>query len=121
MFWMETGAAVWKAIFVLLGVGSAVPVEWEHGYKTDYVVATRYKNETIGYNIAFTFPKQPYDSDRAETFEFLAANGCDVFTGGGYPGAPLDAVCRGVTDKDSANKFLIEFLPKLDEHMRNLK
>lgn len=112
---------MWKELTVLVGLVPAQPVEWDHGYKTDYVVATRYKNPTMGYNIGFTFPKQPYDSDRAETFEFLASNGCNVYSGGGGPGAPLYAICNGVTDKDSANQFLIGFLPKLDEHMRNLK
>lgn len=111
-----------KELLVTLGLFSApTPVEWEHGWKTDYVVATRYTNPHIGYNIGFTFPKQPNDSDRAETFEFLSHNGCGVFEGGGFAGAPLYAVCKGVTDKESANKFLIEFLPKLDAHMRGLK
>jgi hypothetical protein len=100
---------------------SAEPVEWEHGYKTEYVVATRYNNPHLGYNIGFSFPKQPYDSDRAETFDFLASNGCHVYQGGGYPGAPLYAVCNGVTDKATANTKLIELLPKLDSHMKSLK
>lgn len=112
---------MWKELMIMAGIVDAKPVEWEHGYKTDYVVATRYKNPTMGYNIGFAFPKQPYDNDRAETFEFLAANGCSVYQGGGYAGAPLYAICRGVTDKESANAKLIEFLPKLDAHMRSLK
>lgn len=108
-------------VLIAMDLMSAPPVEWEHGWKTDYVVATRYKNPVMGYNIGFVFPKQPYDSDRAETFDFLAAGGCNVYQGGGSPGAPLYAVCKGVTDKESADKFLIEFLPKLDVHMRGLK
>lgn len=112
---------MWKELMIMVGVATGQPVEWEHGYKTEYVVATRYQNKMMGYNIGFTFPKQPYDSDRAETFEFLAANGCNVYQGGGYPGAPLYVICKGVTDKESANAKLLEFLPKLDGHMRSLK
>ncbi len=112
---------MFKEILVMIGLAAAQPVEWEHGWKTDYVVAARYKNPVMGYNLGFTFPKQPHDSDRAETFAFLSEHGCGVYQGGGYPGAPLFAVCKGVTDKDSANKFLPEFLPKLDAHMRGLK
>lgn len=112
---------MWKEILVMVGLVSSAPVEWEHGWKTDYVTATRMKSPTFGYAISFTFPKQPYDSDRAETFEFLSSNGCNVLEGGGYPGAPLFSICKGVTDKESANKFLVEFLPKLDDHMRHLR
>lgn len=112
---------MWKEIFVMIGIATALPVEWEHGWKTEYVTATRYKNPVMGYNIGFTFPKQPDDSDRAETFSFIAAHGCFVFQGGGSPGAELYAKCEGVTDKETANQFLVTFLPKLDEHMRSLK
>lgn len=109
------------SILLFLGITNSVPVEWEHGWKTDYVVATRYRNPQIGYNIGFVFPKQPYDSDRAETFKFLEDNGCSVYQGGGAPGAELFAICKGITNKESANVKLIELLPKLDEHMRSLK
>lgn len=97
------------------------PVAWEHGYKTDYVVATRYTNDMIGYNIGFVFPKQPYDSDRSETFEFFSQNKCYILQGGGGPGAALYAKCVGVTDRETANAKLLDFLPKLDAHMRGLR
>jgi hypothetical protein len=94
--------------------------EWDHGYRTDYVVATRYHRAGSPYMIGFRFPKQPDDSDRAETFDFLSVNGCKVIQGGGAPGAELFAFCNGVTDKASANAKLIDFLPRLDRHMRSL-
>jgi hypothetical protein len=94
--------------------------EWDHGYRTDYVVATRYSRPGSPYMIGFRFPKQPHDSDRAETFDFLGFNGCQAIQGGGSPGAEILAFCDGVTDKASANAKLIEFLPRLDRHMRSL-
>jgi hypothetical protein len=92
--------------------------EWEHGYKTDYVVATRYSNPMMGYNIGFELPKNPYDADRAEMFEWLEKNGVHIFEGGGGPGAILYAKVEGVTDKESANRFLVEFLPKFNKWAR---
>ena len=95
-------------------------VEWEHGFKNKYVVATRYRNDMFGFNIGFVFPKHPNDSDRAETFKFFSDNECIIFQGGGYPGAPLYAICKDVVDKDTANKKLIEFMPKLTAHIKGL-
>lgn len=94
------------------------PAEWEHGFKTDYVIATRYTNPAMGYNIGFTLPRNPYDADRAEMFSWLAENGVHVYEGGGSPGAELYAKVDKVTDKNTANKWLVEFLPKFSKWAR---
>jgi hypothetical protein len=99
--------------------GPAHAVEWEHGYKTDYVVAWRFKNEIMGYNIGFDLPKNPYDADRADMYDWLSKNGVHVYQGGGAPGAMNYAMVQGVKDRDSANKFLVVFLPKFDQWVRS--
>ena len=96
----------------------AQPVEWDHGYKTDYVIAWRFKNDAIGYNIGFDLPKNPYDADRAEMSDWLSQHGVHIFQGGGAPGARTYEKVDGVTDKETANKFLIKFLPEFDAWVR---
>jgi hypothetical protein len=97
-----------------------VPVEWEHGWKTNRVTATRYQNEAMGYNIGFVYPKNPNDCDRAEIFEFIEAHGGSVFQGGGYRGAPMYVKFTGVTDRPTADKKLREILPGLDKLMDDI-
>ena len=115
---MLVGAGMAYLGFSRMSIGE--PVEWEHGYKTEYVVGKRYRHPSQPYMIGFTFPKHPHDSDRAQTFDFLARNGCKVVQGGGSPGAELFVYCDGVNDKVTANAKLIEFIPKLDRHIRSL-
>lgn len=93
--------------------------EWEHGFKTKRVIATRYKNEHMGYNIGFRFD-DPMNEDRVEVSEFFEANGGSVFQSGGYPGAEAFVVFKEVTDKESANRKLRDILPKLDRLMADL-
>jgi hypothetical protein len=94
--------------------------EWEHGYKTDRVIATRYNNPHMGYNIGFTFPKNPASSDTSDIWEFLEkANDGWIFQGGGYPGAEVFVVFKDVKDRDSANIKLKKILPPLTQIMRS--
>jgi hypothetical protein len=107
-----------KEILVLLGLATSPPVEWEHGYKTDYVIATRYANPSMGYNIGFDLPKNCNDADRADMYDWLSAHGVHVFQGGGAPCATNYAKIEGVTNKDEANSFLVKFLPEFDAWVR---
>ena len=77
--------------FAMIGLGCGqirpvATVEWEHGWKTDRVVATRYQNKTMGYNIGFTFPKDPSNSDRDEISDFIDSHNGSIYQGGGFPG-----------------------------------
>ena len=101
--------------------GWAQVVEWEHGFKTKNVIATRYKSPMIGYNIGFRFPNDTHNSDREEIASFIAANGGAIYQMGGYPGAEVIVVFIGVTNKELANKMLPSFLPKLDEHIQSIR
>jgi hypothetical protein len=94
------------------------PKATEHGWATKYVVATRYKNPQMGYNVGFRFPLHPYDCDSAEMFDFIEKEGNGhIYQGGGYPGAEVFATFADVNDKESANRFLLGFLPKLNTFM----
>ncbi len=92
--------------------------EWDHGYKTEYVIATRYNNQDIGFNVGFSLPKNPYDADRADMFHWLNKRGVHVFQGGGSPGAVNYAKIDGVHDIETANAFLVRFLPEFDTWIR---
>lgn len=94
--------------------------EWKHGFETSRVIATRYKNQNIGENIGFRFPKDPNNSDRGELSDFLEMHGCSVFQGGGYPGAELLAQCDGVTDTATATAKIKEVLPGLSSLMTDI-
>lgn len=94
---------------------------WEHGWKTENVVATRYKNKFIGYNVSFEFPNDLNNGDRSELFEFIGKHGGNVYEGGGYPGAPLYTTFKEVTDKSSADKKLQEILPELEKFIVSLR
>ncbi len=94
--------------------------EWEHGFKTDRVVATRYTNPTMGYNIGFEYPKDEYNSDRAELDEFMTAHGGWVYQSGGFPGAGMYVKFKDVSNKDEANKKLKEILPSLSALVASL-
>lgn len=90
--------------------------EWEHGWKTKQVTATRYKNQMMGFNIGFKFaPEYRNYVDRVEVMDFLKANGGNVYEGGGYPGAEVFTIFSGVQDREAANVFLPKLLPKLSK------
>jgi hypothetical protein len=81
---------MFKEILVAVGLVSAAPaapVQWEHGWKTEEVTATRFSNPMFGYNIGFDLPKHPFDNDRVDMFDWLNQNGVHVLQGGGAPGA----------------------------------
>ena len=94
--------------------------EWQHGFKTDRVITTRYTNVDIGYNIGFTFPKDPDNADRAEVVAFMEAHKGWVFQGGGRPGAEVFVKFSDVTDQPGADKKLKEILPPLDKLMADM-
>lgn len=105
-----------------MGFAPIAPKEWEHGWETIHVRASRYSNKYIGFNIGFIFPKHPYDCDRADLIEFInvSGDGC-VYQCGGHPGAEVFATFRGVKDIESANAMLKEFLPRLEKFMASMK
>lgn len=94
--------------------------EWEHGWRTTNVIATRYSNPHMGYNIGFTFPGHENDCDRAEICDYIKGNGGAIYQCGGYPGAEMFAVFSGVSDKATANAKLKEILPGLDAVVETL-
>lgn len=106
------------ALITAIARSAEKPVQWEHGWKTSYVVATRYENRVVGFNVGFAFPKNPYDCDSAELFQFLEANGWQSYQGGGYPGAPIYTVNKAVKSREDADKLLPKFLPLLDDWVR---
>lgn len=96
---------------------------WEHGFKTPQVIATRYKNNVMGYNISFAFPQDPNNCDRAELFEFFSKYDGWVYQGGGAPGAPLYVVFKDVKDRESATAKLrdSDLLPALSRLVVSLR
>lgn len=89
--------------------------EWEHGWETTHVRATRYSSEVVGFNIGFTFPRNPGDSDRIEILDFIEQkHGGRIYQMGGYPGAEVLAIFPDVKDKESANSKLHKMLPEFD-------
>jgi hypothetical protein len=96
------------------------PVEWEHGWKTDDVIATRYQNKQVGYNIGFQFPRNPNNCDRSEIFDFITKQQGNIYQVGGYPGAEMFVIFKDVTDKTTANKKLKSILPALSRLIRSL-
>lgn len=95
--------------------------EWAHGFKTARVIATRYSNPTMGFNIGFTFPKNPAQCDDSKLFKFMEAKGGWVYQGGGAPVAEMFVVFKGVSDKELASKKIKEILPELSKLVASLK
>lgn len=94
--------------------------EWEHGFKTSRVTATRYENKAMGYNIGFNFPKDITNADRSEVSDFFKSHDGWIYQGGGYAGATAYVKFKGVTDKETANAKLREILPPLSQVMADL-
>lgn len=92
---------------------------WEHGYKTEDVVATRYKGP-FGHNIGFTFPRNLHNYDAPEVFDFFTPYGGTVIEGGGAPGAEMLVVFHGVNSKDKASAKILQVLPELSKLMRSI-
>jgi hypothetical protein len=109
-----------RAISAVENALAPAPTEWEHGWKTDRVIATRYNNPVMGWNIGFTFPLNSNDCDRAELGDFMEANGGGVFSGGGYPGAEMFVKFKSVTDKASATEKIKAILPGLSDLITRL-
>lgn len=95
--------------------------QWEHGWETDVVTASRYTNPDIGYNIGFVFKRYSEKADRAELFDYFKSNGGSVYEGGGSPDAPDYVIFDNVKSRDDADKFLPVFLPKLSSFVENLR
>lgn len=96
------------------------PTKVEHGWKTQRVVATYLPKTGIGYSLKFSFPENEYDSDRADVSDTFEDYGCNIYQGGGFPGAPAYVACEGVNDDQSADAKLKELLPVLDDVLRRL-
>ena len=85
-----------------------VPVRWEHGWKTDRVIATRYVTVNHkGYNLGFRFPKNPYHGNSAEVFELYQRHGGFCW----HAGDEQLVSFEGVHDTESADRKLQEILP----------
>jgi hypothetical protein len=119
--WVYLGTfAVIAGCMVLAGcsisfAGEKPAERWEHGWKTERVIATRYKNASVGYNIGFKFPRNPDDCDVVELSEFMEAHNGTVYQSGGYPGAEMFVIFSDVKDVPSADKKLQVILPSLNK------
>jgi hypothetical protein len=105
-----------------LGIGDVALQPWEHGFKTSHIIATRYRNPTLGYSVGFRYLSSAYDnkSDRSEVFDFFQKQGCGVIQGGGAPFSEYFVLCEDVTDQASANVKLQTLLPALDRFVGSL-
>jgi len=92
----------------------SAPVRWEHGWKTGRVVATRYFNEQLGWNIGFQFPFNPKGYDRAEVAYFMSRHDGSVVA---WTERETVVIFRDVNGPQSADRKLEEILPELDELM----
>lgn len=99
---------------------TAQVTEWEHGWKTDRVIATRYNNDVIGYSVGFKYPKNPNDCDRAELTDFMRLHEGAIYQGGGYPGAEMFVSFKGVKDRPTADKKIKEIIPALSKLIEDL-
>jgi len=113
-------AGVIRALILGVVVFAVTPIPTEHGWKTPYVIATRYANSNIGFNIGFTFPLNSNECDRAEVGEFIEMHGGNIFEGGGSPGAEAFTKFDGVKDIATADAKIKEVLPGLTLLMINI-
>lgn len=96
-------------------------IEWEHGWQTTNVIATRYRDGDMGYNIGFAFPNDPNNCDAMEIDDLMRTHGGMIYEGGGYPGAVAYVVFKDVTDRESADRKLKHVLPELDRLMVRIR
>lgn len=96
------------------------PVAWEHGWKTKRVIAKYWPESAVGYSLEFSFPENRHDSDRSEISETFEDYGCNIYQGGGSPGAPAYVTCEGVKDNSTADVKLKELMPALDTILSRL-
>jgi hypothetical protein len=94
---------------------SCSPVSWEHGWKTDRVIATRYLNPSKGYNIGFRFPRNPYRGDNAVVFEFYQMHGGSRWPAGREQLVRFEGVHDTEGDTEGADRKLQEILPTVSE------
>ena len=96
-------------------------IEWEHGFRTDTIIVTRYANPRIGLNIGFRFVEPyVYHGDRLEIFKFMESNNGFVYQGGGYLGAELLVIFKDVKTKEQANEKIKNILIQLDLLLQEL-
>ncbi len=120
-----------SSVLVLLGclgmagcgnaAGDIKAQAWEHGWKTEHVIATRYKNPTMGHNIGFTYPGREGECDRSELVEFMSKHEGWVYQCGGSPGAEMFVKFKDVTDKPTADAKLVQLLPPLEKLVSSLR
>lgn len=108
-------------LFRTVGCAQNKPAEWEHGWKTAHVIATRYSNQVVGFNVGFRFPLNPNECDDSRLFKFMESNGGWVYEAGGYPGAEMFVVFQDVKDKGGANRKLQAILPKLEALVKHIR
>lgn len=109
-----------KLCLLLVMIGCAASVqpqvtqEWEHGFRTKHVTATRYNNPDMGYNIGFKFPLNPADCDREEIYEFIRSQNGYIYQGGGSWGAEAYVVFKDVHNQEEANRKLHRIMPAFE-------
>lgn len=123
--WMMAAGFWWSAAGAapppIAAADAHVALAWKHGWKTERVVATRYSNPAMGYNIGFTFPRDPGKCDRAEIVAFIEARGGNIYEMGGYPGAEMFATFDDVKDRATADRKLKAMLPHMSRLVASLR
>lgn len=85
--------------------------EWDHGFMSTHIKATRYTDNIFGIMIGFTFYKNPNRCDDPRLFEFVKGVGGTVIRGGGFPGAEILAKFPSVNSIEDANDWIKQNLP----------
>lgn len=96
-------------------------VQTEHGWRTDRVEATRYRNTLLGQVIALNYLTVVDDSiaDTDGPAKVMSDHGCFEFEGGGSPFATYWYQCKGVTDPASADAKIKQVLPVLTAYLEH--
>lgn len=91
-------------------------------FKTNRVTAVIRHSDMMGDFIMFNFPKNPYDCDVADIFDFIESDaiGGSAFQGGGSPGAPICATFRKAKTRDELRAILRRVTPLLNALMKDI-
>ncbi len=98
--------------------------EWQHGFKTENITATRLNNKSglFQFAIMLNFSNRyDYLADRTDVLNFMESQGCTEIEGGGMPHSNYLYFCDKALNKEQANNFIPMLLPKLDKFMSGLQ
>lgn len=114
--------ALCLAVFLAGCSGNPSVTQWEHGFKTADITATRYSNPFFqSMVVGFTFSNRyDYLADRVDVEHFMRLQGCTCFEGGGMPYSEYFYVCNKAQTKEQADRFIPVLLPKLDRFLEKL-